>query len=98
MADGRVGRYPRPPAAVRASAPEPRPAMRTEGLPTLAPAFQAATSAAELRAGGAPRGERFADFSAFAAAGEGQVGLGRERASIDAVHAARTVAGFLVEG
>lgn len=72
--------------------------MPLDGLPSLAPAFRAATSAAELRAGGAAAGERFADFSAFAASGDGQVGLGRERASIDAVHAARTVAGFLVDG
>ncbi len=72
--------------------------MRTDSLPSLAPAFQAATSAAELRAGGAPQGERFGDFSAFAGSADGQVGVGRERASIDAVHAARTVVGFLVDG
>lgn len=66
---------------------------------SLAPAFQAATSAAELRAGGATAGERFGDFGAFAAdAGGATVGLGGERASIDAQHAARSVTAFLLDG
>ena len=65
---------------------------------SLGPAFRAASSAAELRQNGVSGGERFSDFSAFKAGEEGQVGLGRERASIDTTHAARTVAGFLLEG
>ncbi len=71
--------------------------IRTD-LPStsLAPAFQAATSAAEMRAG-AGTGERFGDFSAFGADTGETVGLGRGRASIDAQHAARTVSSFLLE-
>jgi hypothetical protein len=66
--------------------------------PNLLPAFRTAQAAAELRQTGVSGGERFGDWSAFEAGGEGQVGLGRERASIDPVHAARTVAAFVLEG
>ncbi len=74
--------------------------IRTD-LPStnLAPAFQAATAAVEVRAGGgAATGERFGDFTAFDASGGETVGLGRGRASIDAQHAARAVTAFLLEG
>ena len=75
--------------------------IRTD-LPSsnLAPAFQSATAAVESRAGGsAATGERFGDFTAFAAEAGGEtVGLGRGRASIDAQHAARSVTAFLLGG
>ena len=64
----------------------------------LAPAFRTAQASAELRQTGVVGGERFGDWSAFDLGAGGQVGLGRERASIDPVHAARTVAAFLLEG
>lgn len=73
--------------------------IRTDLSPaSLAPAFQAATASAEVRAGGAAAGERFGDFSAFAGGGGETVGLGRGRASIDAQHAARSVTAFLSDG
>ncbi len=64
---------------------------------SLGPAFRVASASAELRAGGSAAPERFGDFSAFAASGEGQVGLGRATSSIDVDHAARQVADFITE-
>lgn len=66
--------------------------------PGVSAAFRAQAASAELRQGGPAVGERFGDFSAFAVQGDGQVGLGRARSSIDVVHAARLVADHLVEG
>ncbi len=78
---------------------EERPLIGPGGLSSnLAPAFRTAQASAEMRQTGASGGERFGDWSAFDAGAEGQVGLGRERASIDPVHAARTVAAFVLEG
>ena len=72
--------------------------IRADGFASsIGPAFKAASTAAELRQDGVSRGERFSDFSAFDAGVPGQVGMGRDRASIDAVHAARTVASFLLD-
>ena len=64
---------------------------------SIGSAFRVASASAELRAGGAASPERFGDFAAFAAPGEGQVGLGRATSSVDVDHAARQVADFIIE-
>ena len=64
---------------------------------SVAPSYRAQTVAAELRSGVGWASEAFGDFSAFQAAGENQVGLGRARSSIDTGHAARLVADHLIE-